>query len=115
MSNLLLFFSICLLPQRVSLKLFFALSLCVAVANGGGGEDMMSGFLLSNLIQDLPSLRLGESVVQITDPTQNCCDLVGNSGTKFCIKPMDCKTVIHSLVMHKHTLQPGLYILVDNK
>jgi hypothetical protein len=91
-----------------------ALRLGVAVASGGGGEGS-SGTLLSNLIQDLPGLRLGESVVYITDPSQLCCGLVGNSGTKFCIKANDCKTVTHSLVMRKYTPKPGLYILVDNK
>lgn len=62
-------------------------------------------------IQVFPGLRSGIAVAQVIEPEKLCCGLIGNSGTKFCIKGNDCTTSTHVLPMRKHLTTPGLYIL----
>jgi hypothetical protein len=73
-----------------------------------GGLKMSS---VDNSIQVLPGVTVGQSVVHITKPEELCCGLIGNSGTKFCIKGKDCTTSTHVLPMRKHSVTPGLHIL----
>ena len=75
----------------------------------GGVEGTSEGSTI--LIQDSPGLRVGTTVAQVLNPEFLCCGLIGNSGTKFCIKGKDCTTVTHSLPMRKHPVSLGLYIL----
>jgi hypothetical protein len=62
-------------------------------------------------IQFRPGLRIGLSVAQVIEPEKLCCGLIGNSGTKFCIKGNDYTTSTHVIPMRKHITSPGLYIL----
>jgi hypothetical protein len=66
------------------------------------------------LIQESPGLRFGPTVAQVINPELLCCGLIGNSGTKFCVKGKDCTTVTHSVPMRKHAVVAGIYIL-DSK
>jgi hypothetical protein len=66
---------------------------------------------IENSVQLLPGVTVGQSVVHITEPEKLCCGLIGNSGTKFCIKSKDCTTSTHVLPMRKHQVSSGLYIL----
>jgi hypothetical protein len=65
----------------------------------------------SILLQESPGLRFGPTVAQVLKPELLCCGLIGNSGTKFCVKGKECTTVTHSIPMRKHAVVPGIYIL----
>jgi hypothetical protein len=69
------------------------------------------GVSTSDSIQVLPGLAIGVAVAHVLEPEELCCGLIGNSGTKFCIKSKDCTTSTHVLPMRKHQTTPGLYIL----
>jgi hypothetical protein len=66
---------------------------------------------VENSIQVTPGARIGDNVVHITAPEMLCCGLIGNTGTKFCIRSSDCKISTHTLPLRKHTVSKALYIL----
>jgi hypothetical protein len=88
---------------------FQSLSLGISSPAGIGSGGLKESS--ENSIQVLPGVTIGSSVAHITEPEKLCCGLIGNSGTKFCIKGKDCTTTTHVLPMRKHIATRGLYIL----
>ena len=77
-----------------------------SASKGGGVVRFME-----TSVQVIPGGTRGDNVVHITSPEKICCGLIGNTGTKFCVKPADCNISTHTLPVRKHEVTKGLYIL----
>jgi hypothetical protein len=81
-------------PKAAPQGKFQTLSLGIVspAGNRGGGGVGGKGVTDSNSIQVLPGLAIGVVIAHVLEPEELCCGLIGNSGTKFCIKSKDCTT-----------------------
>ena len=104
--------------QGISSNEFDSVSLGIALPAWGGVDSKSSTSIQSKLgiVHGQPKLGIvrGKSVVQITQPQFLYCDQIDSSQTKFFAKrTRDCGTASHKILLNKHKIKPGLYIISD--